>query len=166
LSFPEVWEYLQSRRGRLEAKFDTDGDLALGEQERAEADAYLRADLWALAGDQWSQPVKPAQVLGLLNALILAGLLAGFYRLRRRDGQAFALMLILYPITRFVLEGIRGDNRASLLTGALTHNQLSSLAILAFGVIMWAALRKFPASACPPAAGRHRGRRSGKGGQR
>lgn len=120
----------------------------------------------AVAESQWSHPVKPAQVLGLLNALLLAGLLAGFYRLRRREGEVFVLLLILYPITRFVLEGIRGDERSSLLTSALTHNQLWSLAISALGVIMWVALRKLPASAGPPVVERLAGRRPGRRSQR
>ncbi|MCK4600995.1 MAG: prolipoprotein diacylglyceryl transferase, partial [Phycisphaerae bacterium] len=60
-----------------------------------------------LAEASWSRPVKPAQALGLISALVLAALLMGFYRLRTSEGQVFALLLVLYPITRFVLEAIR-----------------------------------------------------------
>jgi len=100
----------------------------------------------AIAEASWSQPVKPAQPLAIVNALLLAGVLTVFYRLRRREGEVFALLLILYPITRFLLEGIRGQHR---LIGGWTHNQFTSLAMLILGVIMWLALLRLPPSAGP-----------------
>ncbi|MDY6913967.1 MAG: prolipoprotein diacylglyceryl transferase [Planctomycetota bacterium] len=102
-----------------------------------------------IAEASWSNPVKPAQPLGLVNALVIAAVLGGFYRLRKREGQVFALMLILYPITRFVLELIRHDNPHQLLAGVLTHNQYTSLAMFAVGVVLWLVLRRLPASAGP-----------------
>ena len=110
-------------------------------------DQYLREDLYGLAEAQRSRPVKPAQALALVNALILAGLLILFTRIRRREGQVFVLLLILYPITRFVEELIRDDNAHDLLSGILTHNQYTSMAILAVGILLWVALGKLPASA-------------------
>ena len=95
-----------------------------------------------------SQPVRPAQVYGICNALLLAGILLNLSRLRRREGQVFVIMLVLYPITRIVLESIRGDNPHRLLAGELTHNQWVSLAIVAAGVAAWFLLRLLP-----PAAG-------------
>jgi prolipoprotein diacylglyceryltransferase len=147
LDFEEAWNYLTERRLKLLKQFDADGDGKLDEREQARANAYLQEDLFACAGREWSRPVKPAQVLAILNALLLAGLLTGFYRLRRREGQVFALLSILYPIARFVEESIRDDNPHNLLKGVLTHNQYTSMVILSIGVIMWAVLRRFPASA-------------------
>jgi len=149
VGFSQAWAYLQDRRRRLIERFDADGDGRLAGAERAEANAYLQADLWAVVAEQRTVPLKPAQPLGVANALILAGLLFGFYRLRRREGQVFALLLILYPLTRFVLESIRADNPHDLLAGVLTHNQYSSLAIAAVGMIMMTVLQRFPASARP-----------------
>ena len=88
-----------------------------------------------------SLAVKPAQIYGIGSALLLACILLCFYRLRRREGQVFVLMLVLYPITRIVLESIRGDNPHSLLTGRLTHNQWVSLAMAGAGVAGWFLLR-------------------------
>ena len=88
-----------------------------------------------------SLPVKPAQLYGIGNALLLACILLCFSRMRRREGQVFMLMLVLYPITRIVLESIRGDNPHNLLTGRLTHNQWVSLAMAAAGVAGWLLLR-------------------------
>jgi len=105
-----------------------------------------------LAVASHSLPVRPAQALGLINALLIAALLGVFFRHRRREGQVFALMLVLYPITRFLLEGIRSDTAVHL---GMTHNQYTSLAMLAAGIIMLAAIRKMPASAGPTWAQRH-----------
>jgi len=101
----------------------------------------------AIAESSRSLPVKPAQVLGMINALLIAGLLTGFYRLRRREGQVFALMLMLYPVTRFILESIRDDNAHDLLAGVLTHNQYTSLVTFAVGGLMMLGLGKLPAVA-------------------
>lgn len=102
-----------------------------------------------LAQEEWSNPVKPSQAIGIANALVLAGLLALFYRLRSREGQVFALLAMLYPITRFVEEMIRDDNIHDLLAGVLTHNQYTSLVLFVLGVTMMIVLRFLPASAGP-----------------
>jgi len=96
-----------------------------------------------------SPPLQPAQVYAAVNAFLLAGLLLAFSRLRRREGQTFAVLLILYPVTRFVLESIRGDNAHDVLHLALTHNQYTSMGLLTVGVGIWLVLRWMPASAGP-----------------
>lgn len=160
LSFDEAWEYLQKRRARLTWMFPAEAPAtepavggkpatAHGDINRADANAYLQEDLFALAGRSYSLPVKPAQVIGIINALLLAALLTGFHRLRKREGQVFALMLILYPITRFLLEMIRDQSQHDLLGGVLTHNQWTSLATTVTGIIFWGILYKLPRSARP-----------------
>ncbi len=94
-----------------------------------------------------SRPAKPAQPLGIVNALLLAGILLAFSRLRTREGQVFALMVVLYPITRFLLESIRADNGHNLARGILTHNQYTSIFLTIIGIVLWMVLRKLPASA-------------------
>jgi len=96
-----------------------------------------------------SLPVQPAQAFGAVNALLIAGVLLAFSRLRRREGQVFALTLVLYPITRFVLESLRGDNLHAVLQLKLTHNQYSSLALLLAGLLIWFVLWRMPAEAGP-----------------
>ncbi len=100
----------------------------------------------AIAESAWSKPVKPAQALGIINALLLAALLTLFYRVRRRDGQVFALLMMMYPITRFLLEMIRDDNPHNLSSGILTHNQYTSILTFAVGIVFWVALYRLPAS--------------------
>jgi phosphatidylglycerol:prolipoprotein diacylglycerol transferase len=106
----------------------------------------------ALALRQESAPVKPAQALGIVNALILTGILLAFTRLRRRDGQVFVLMLLLYPITRFLLETIRSDNPHDLSRGVLTHNQWTSIIMVVAAAGLWAALRRLPRTTAAPTA--------------
>ena len=96
-----------------------------------------------------SLPVQPAQIYGIVNALLLCGLLLGISRLRRREGTVFAWMLILYPITRFVLESIRGDNPHDLLALRLTHNQYTSAGTALAAVVLLMLLRLTSPSAGP-----------------
>ncbi|MCP4375135.1 MAG: prolipoprotein diacylglyceryl transferase [bacterium] len=91
-------------------------------------------------------PIRPAQALGFFNALLIAALLYVFYRHRRREGQVFAVLLIIYPITRFLLEGIRSDTRLHL---GMTHNQYTSLATVAAGIILFYIISKLPPSGGP-----------------
>ena len=97
-----------------------------------------------IASASRSLPVRPAQALGFFNALLIAALLCLFFRHRRREGQVFAVLLIIYPITRFLLEGIRRD---TALHFGMTHNQYTSLATVAAGIIMLFVISKFPPSA-------------------
>lgn len=96
--------------------------------------------------------VKPAQILGFFNALILATILTLFYRMRRREGQVFALMLVLYPITRFLLEMIRADNEHDISRLILTHNQITSLVMFLGGIGLFVLLGRLPASVGPTMA--------------
>ncbi|MBS3734189.1 MAG: prolipoprotein diacylglyceryl transferase [Phycisphaerae bacterium] len=139
LTFSDVWRYLQWRGEFLGRAFGPLDDPAAAKR----ANAYLQADEQALAAAQRSLPVKPAQPLGILNALVLAALLMGFHRLRRREGQVFAMLLILYPITRFLLEMVR-SNGHDLTHGVLTHNQYTSMILVAAGVALWVFLGRLP----------------------
>ena len=100
----------------------------------------------AIASASKSLPVRPAQALGFFNALLIAALLVAFFRHRRREGQVFAVLLITYPITRFLLEGIRRD---TALHFGMTHNQYTSLATVAAGIILLFVISKLPPSAGP-----------------
>ena len=146
LSFREARGCQEARKARLLKQFDRDRDGQLTGPEYDAANEYLQADLWALAESSWSMPVKPAQVLGLLNALVLAGLLWGYYRLRSREGQVLALLLVVYPISRWLMEKIRDQEHP---VDNWTHNQYTSVLMAGCGLALWAALRRLPASAGP-----------------
>lgn len=80
-------------------------------------------------------PLHPTQIYSSLNAFILALVTAIYFWHRRRAGDVFALGLILYPITRFMLEFLRADEMGQLGTG-LTISQLYSLALLSVGIAL------------------------------
>lgn len=149
LTFDDVWQYLQARREWLVKKFDTAKTGQLAGAQAAAANEYLQADLQAVASAEHANALRPSQALGAVNAMLLAGLLMFFYRLRTREGQVFVLMLVLYPITRFVEELIRADNPHNLAQFQLTHNQYTSMVMLLAGIVMWLLLRKLPPSAGP-----------------
>ena len=131
------WNYLKKRRDMIQSKFDTAPYGRLDEQEQAAANAYLQADQIALAQAERSGPIRPAQALGIVNALVIFALLSWYFRHRRGEGRVFALMLILYPPTRFVLESIRNKDPLNVLHGNWTHNQFSAIALLIVGLILW-----------------------------
>ncbi len=90
-----------------------------------------------------SRPVHPTQIYSAVNAGLLAWMLWSFYPFRRRDGQVIALMLTLYPISRFLLEIIRIDESAVFGTG-LSISQNISLVLFVGAIAMWAFLRGQP----------------------
>ena len=83
-----------------------------------------------------SRPVHPTQIYSSINAGLICLLLWAFYPLRRRDGEVFALALLLYPITRILLEFIRIDEPGQLGT-SLTISQILSLVLFATSILLW-----------------------------
>ncbi|MCY2930461.1 MAG: prolipoprotein diacylglyceryl transferase [Planctomycetota bacterium] len=156
VDFEEIKSYFTLRQEVLTARFG--GDVA-------KAEAFLRTDELALAGEQASLAVQPAQALGIVNALVLAGLLTAFYRIRRREGMVFAVLLVAYPITRFVEEAIRDDNPHNLASGVLTHNQWTCVILIAIGAVVMAWFSRLNASAGPSAMERLAGHRTDKNGK-
>jgi phosphatidylglycerol:prolipoprotein diacylglycerol transferase len=107
---------------------------------------------WALIGAQppaRSLPVFPAQIYASINAAILTLLLWAAYPFRPRDGFVIALLLTLYPLTRFLEEVIRSDEPGRFGTG-LTIAQLVSLALAALAVPLWLYVFRQPARLALP----------------
>jgi phosphatidylglycerol:prolipoprotein diacylglycerol transferase len=59
-----------------------------------------------------------------------------YYPFRRRDGEVFALLITLHPISRFLLEMIRSDEPGQFGT-ELTISQWLSLGLLAAAGVLW-----------------------------
>lgn len=98
---------------------------------------------WQLPARPWSHPVHPTQLYSSLNGFVLAFLLWTYYPFRRRDGEVIALLMTIYPITRFIMEIIRTDETSFAGTG-LTISQNISLALLASAVVLWLAISRRP----------------------
>ena len=98
---------------------------------------------------QRSVPIHATQIYAAIDAGLLALLLWNYYPYRRRDGEVFALLVTLHPISRFILEMIRDDEPGQLGTG-LTISQLLSLAILAGACVLWWYVERQPRSSALP----------------
>ncbi len=80
--------------------------------------------------------VYPAQIYSSINGGLLCLLLWAYFPYRTRDGQILALVFILYPITRFLLEWVRTDELGQLGT-SFTISQIFSLLTILFGIGLW-----------------------------
>jgi len=85
---------------------------------------------------QHSQAIHPAQLYAAFDALLVTLLLLAFEPLRTRDGQTFALLITIHPVSRFLLEIIRIDEPALFGTG-LSISQNISVLILAAAAGLW-----------------------------
>ncbi len=94
-------------------------------------------------------PLHPTQIYSSLNAFLLALVTYAYFPWRRHVGGVFALGLILYPITRFLIEFVRGDELGQLGTG-LTISQLLSIGLLTVGLALAEWLRRCGQPVAPP----------------
>jgi phosphatidylglycerol---prolipoprotein diacylglyceryl transferase len=97
----------------------------------------------------WSAPVHPAQLYAAFDAALLALLAVLFTPLAPREGQVFALVLTLHPISRLLLEAIRVDEQPAFGT-PFSISQLVSLVLVSLGVALW-----WWTFRQPPAGGSH-----------
>ena len=89
-----------------------------------------------------SLPVHPTQLYSAIDGLVLLLVLTAYYPLRRRDGEVMGLLMLTYPITRFLIEFLRNDEGAFF--AGLTISQNISLLLLLGGVLYWALIWCLP----------------------
>jgi phosphatidylglycerol:prolipoprotein diacylglycerol transferase len=90
----------------------------------------------------WSHPVHPTQLYSTVDGLVLLLLLSAYYPLRRRDGEVMALLMVTYPITRFLIEYLRNDEGAFF--AGMTISQNISIFFFVSGLLFWSYLRRLP----------------------
>ena len=95
------------------------------------------------ASDLWSLPVHPTQLYSVVDGLVLLFLLSAFYPLRSRDGQVMALLMVVYPVTRILIEYLRNDELVFL--AGMTISQNVSVLLVACGSLFWLGLARLPA---------------------
>uniref|UniRef100_A0A7C4LPB2 Phosphatidylglycerol--prolipoprotein diacylglyceryl transferase n=1 Tax=Schlesneria paludicola TaxID=360056 RepID=A0A7C4LPB2_9PLAN len=78
-------------------------------------------------------PLHPTQIYSSLDGFVLAGLTLWYTRYRRVPGDVLGLGLLIAPVTRFLIEFVRGDEYGQLGT-SLTISQWISLGLLAGGL--------------------------------
>jgi len=89
-----------------------------------------------------SLPVHPTQLYSALDSLVILILLTAFYPLRRRDGEVMGLLMVTYPVTRFLIEYLRNDEPAFF--AGMTIAQNISLLLLFGGFAYWTWLSRLP----------------------
>jgi phosphatidylglycerol:prolipoprotein diacylglycerol transferase len=89
-----------------------------------------------------SLPVHPTQLYAALDGFLVLALLSWYFPRRRRDGEVMALLMVAYPIARFIEESLRADEGAFF--AGLTISQNISVALLVCGVVFWAWLVRQP----------------------
>lgn len=80
-----------------------------------------------------SLPVHPTQLYSSIIALCLFIILSFLWSRRKRDGVVLGAIGILYPLSRFLIEFIRGDNPAVFM--GMTASQTISAAVIIISAI-------------------------------
>ena len=102
-----------------------------------------RIDIPAVAKPPRSLKIQPTQIYASLNALVLCLFLLAYDPYCRRDGQLFAMLITIYPLTRFLLEIIRTDESPIWITG-LSISQNVSLGLLLLAAVLWTTILRRP----------------------
>jgi phosphatidylglycerol:prolipoprotein diacylglycerol transferase len=98
-----------------------------------------------------SYHIHPTQLYSAIDGFVLLILLLAFAPVRRRDGEVIALLMLAYPIDRFLIEQLRNDEKVAAF--GMTISQGISVLILAVGVLLWAWLLTRPAKRWSDQAG-------------
>jgi phosphatidylglycerol---prolipoprotein diacylglyceryl transferase len=94
---------------------------------------------------QQSLPVHPTQLYSSLDALLLCLVLLAYEPFRRHDGETLALLFILHPLARFLVEAIRTDEPKQYW--GMSISQAGSLLFVAAALALWFYLRGRPVNA-------------------
>jgi phosphatidylglycerol---prolipoprotein diacylglyceryl transferase len=86
--------------------------------------------------------VHPTQLYAALDGLLLLALLTWYYPRRRRDGEVMALLMVTYPVTRFLIECLRADEGPFF--AGMTISQTISVVLFLSGLLTWAYLLRLP----------------------
>ncbi|HVJ87334.1 MAG TPA: prolipoprotein diacylglyceryl transferase [Caulifigura sp.] len=103
------------------------------------------------ANAPFTMPLHPTQIYSALDGFLIALVTTVLFYERRWKGEVFAWGCVIYSVTRFLMEFLRGDEMGQLGTG-LTISQLYSLGIAALGtsVLVWHGRRANQAAAVTP----------------
>jgi len=90
--------------------------------------------------------VHPTQLYSSLDAILLCLVLLAYEPFRRHDGETLALLFILHPLARFLVEAIRTDEPKDYLKyfGGMSISQVGSLLFVAAALALWFYLRRQP----------------------
>lgn len=100
--------------------------------------------------DTHSLPVHPTQLYSFLSDIALFFILSIFFKYRKRDGEIALLFGILYPIIRFCMELLRGDN--PLIFHLFTIAQIISISMFVISLTLFVISRLKPVKAISSAS--------------
>ena len=87
-------------------------------------------------------PLHPTQLYSSLNSLFIFLVLVGLRRIKGFNGQIFWSYVLLYGVTRSILEHFRGDERGMFVEGMLSTSQLIGLTVAVIAIAMMIILRR------------------------
>jgi phosphatidylglycerol:prolipoprotein diacylglycerol transferase len=86
-------------------------------------------------------PLHPTQIYSSLNGLLIFAVLVGLRRLKRFEGQIFWTYVLLYGVSRSIIEFFRGDDRGTLVSAMISTSQIIGVAMAAIAIAMLIMLR-------------------------
>ncbi len=95
-----------------------------------------------LPDSPFTLPLHPTQLYSSLNGLVLACLTSAWFTKRKHFGEISALGLFAYPVTRFLLEILRGDELGQFGT-RLTISQWVSFGMFLLGVLLMLWVKRY-----------------------
>jgi phosphatidylglycerol---prolipoprotein diacylglyceryl transferase len=119
------------------------GALSRGQPLRMEVEDRPALTIGAIRPPQRSLPVHPTQIYSIIDGLVLLVVLLAFGRFCRRDGEVFALLMTIYPVTRFFIETLRSDEAPVFGTG-MSISQNVSLLLLVCAAALWVYVLRQP----------------------
>ncbi len=87
-------------------------------------------------------PLHPTQLYSSLNGLFIFFVLVGIRRIKGFEGQIFWTYVLLYGVTRSIIEHFRGDERGMFVEGMFSTSQLIGLIMAVIAIAMMIMLRR------------------------
>jgi phosphatidylglycerol:prolipoprotein diacylglycerol transferase len=131
---PELLVPLENGRTRLVTRDELKHDAVVTDRAKGTT-APLPPGARTIAAHQHSLPLHPAQLYSALTAFLIAGITLSYYTLPHAAGRAFALMMILEGITRFVLEMLRTE--PPVWGTPLSLSMWLGLGLVLGGILLW-----------------------------
>lgn len=95
----------------------------------------------ATTGVPLGTPLHPTQIYESAGNFVILIVLLFIWKRRKFPGEVFASYVILYPVTRFFWEFLRGDAGEKVLYDLMTKSQVISLLLVAAGAAFYIYLK-------------------------
>jgi phosphatidylglycerol---prolipoprotein diacylglyceryl transferase len=142
--------------GENRARLVTREELKAGSVQPGQGQAELSfgPSALALARQQQSLPLHPAQLYSAITAFLIAGITLSYFTVPHLAGRGFALMLMLEGLTRYVLELLRTE--PTVWGTSLTLSMWVGLGLAILGIALWVLFGKLTPQRAPVLSAAHR----------